>query len=318
MKKILFASLTLFTLVILGTGCLKDKDYENQAYGTQVQSGSGVGFPAALKSLSLDLGIVSSAGVDSILGPFIALESSPRSSDVHVNLEIVDDLVTNAVDEDGNSRNLIVLPPSYYSFANGGLNRTIKAGYNLDSLVILLSNSATLDPSQTYGIGLRLTGADNGISVISDRDEYLITFTIRNQYDGIYSVVSGHVTRYLSPGVPAGDALSGDLTGNPDVYLVTADATSCTIPIPPGPGQLLWAAGSNSSVAGINGLKVLVDGATNAVTMSSQQNATLTNWAGHPNDYDPATKTFRLAFIWNPATTTREYEIVLKYVGPRP
>ena len=89
MKKILFASLTLFTLVILGTGCLKDKDYENQAYGTQVQSGSGVGFPAALKSLSLDLGIVSSAGVDSILGPFIALESSPRSSDVHVNLEIV-------------------------------------------------------------------------------------------------------------------------------------------------------------------------------------------------------------------------------------
>lgn len=53
-----------------------------------------------------------------------------------------------------------------------------------------------------------------------------------NNYDGVYSTVSGWVTRYLSPGVPANDALSGDLTGNPDVYMITSDLLSCSIPTP--------------------------------------------------------------------------------------
>ena len=81
-------------------------------------------------------------------------------------------------------------------------------------------------------------------------------------------------------------------------------------------GCLKWAY-PNGSVAGINGLSISIDPVTNLVTMSSAANATLTNWAGHENKYDPITKTFYLAFRWNPAANVREYEIVLKYKGPK-
>jgi hypothetical protein len=70
-------------------------------------------------------------------------------------------------------------------------------------------------------------------------------------------------------------------------------------------------------VAGIDGLTVFVDPVTKLVNMTSVQNLTLTNWAGKPNDYNPATKTFRISMRWNPTGNTREYEIVLKYKGPR-
>ncbi|HMK26363.1 MAG TPA: hypothetical protein VK483_10060, partial [Chitinophagaceae bacterium] len=36
------------------------------------------------------------------------------------------------------------------------------------------------------------------------------------------------------------------------------------------------------------------------------------------NKYDPATKTFHVAFEWNPTTTTRRIEAILKYKKPRP
>jgi hypothetical protein len=137
--------------------------------------------------------------------------------------------------------------------------------------------------------------------------------------------VSGKVTRYTSPGAPAGDVLSGDLAGNPDVSLITSGPNAVVVPVPatPNPGTLYWAAASGSQVAGIDGLKITVDPATNLVTMSSTLNTTLANWAGSTpginyNRYDPATKTFYLAFKWNPTSNVREYEIVLKYKGPRP
>jgi hypothetical protein len=89
------------------------------------------------------------------------------------------------------------------------------------------------------------------------------------------------------------------------------------VPLPGDPGCLKWAATAGSNVAGINGLSIAIDPVTNLVTMASTQNLTLTNWAGHENKYDPVTQTFYLAFRWNPLANVREYEIVLKYKGPK-
>ena len=98
----------------------------------------------------------------------------------------------------------------------------------------------------------------------------------------------------------------------------TSGATSLSVPPSSSQvGALQWAFGNNSNVAGINGLSIAIDPVTNLVTMTSAANATLTNWAGHENKYDPLTQTFYLAFRWNPATSVREYEIVLKYKGPK-
>ena len=79
--------------------------------------------------------------------------------------------------------------------------------------------------------------------------------------------------------------------------------------------SITWHGGGG--VGGVGGLSATIDPATNLVTMASTENATLTNWAGKENKYDPATKTFTLNFRWNPTSTTREYSVVLKYEGPR-
>lgn len=182
-------------------------------------------------------------------------------------------------------------------------------------------NKAPLDPSKSYAIRFTIASVSEGI--ISELGKTIEVYvSVKNQYDGIYSVVSGKVTRYTAPGVPAGDALSGNLAGNPDVYMVTVNANTVTIPVAGQVGSLQWAAGNNSAVAGIDGLRIAVNQTTNQVTVTSLGNATLANWAGSTpgityNRYDPATKTFYLAFNWNPTANVREYEIVLKYKGPR-
>lgn len=166
-----------------------------------------------------------------------------------------------------------------------------------------------MDLSKQYAFGLQITQTSVGKASLGSGFG-IVNVIVKNKYDGIYSVVSGLVTRYTSPGVPAGDALSGSLAGNPDVSMATLGANTVEIT------GLQWA-NSGGGVGGIANLRATVDPLTNLVTMSALGSATLGNWAGHENKYDPATKTFYLAFRWNPATTTREYEIVLKYKGPR-
>jgi hypothetical protein len=219
------------------------------------------------------------------------------------------------------------LPVAWYTIQTDGVKTggqggtftfTFKPGEFSKEIFITVPDATLLNPSLLYGLGFRIMTADAG-GKLSTQRVLIVEVGAKNPYDGIYSVISGWVTRYTAPGVPAGDAISGDLTGNPDVYMVTTGAFRCNIPPVSTPGGLYWAnaAVNNSMVAGIDGLNATVDPSTNLVTMQSPSNATLTNWAGHINDYDPATKTFRLAFRWNPTSTVREYEIVLKYAGPR-
>jgi hypothetical protein len=185
---------------------------------------------------------------------------------------------------------------------------TFNPGEHAKPLLIKL-DPTKLDLAQQYALGFTITDA-SGAKISDGQSSAMVEVGVKNKYDGKYSVVSGTVTRYLSPGVPANDALSGDLAGNPDVTMVTVGANTVEII------GLNWAA-AQGGVGGINNLRATVDPATNLVTVFALGNATLANWAGHVNRYDPATKTFYLAFRWNPATTTREYEIVLKYKGPR-
>jgi hypothetical protein len=217
------------------------------------------------------------------------------------------------------------LPISWYTLQSSGVKTggqggvftfTFKPGEYSKEIYVTIPDATLFNPSALYGLGYTITSADAG-SKIADAKAVVVEIGAKNQYDGIYSIVSGLVTRYTAPGSPAGDALSGSLAGNPDIHLVTVGATTCQIPLPGSTGCLAWAFGSNSNVAGIDGLRASVNTSTNVVTMTSAGNATLTNWAGRVNQYDPATKTFTLAFRWNPTANVREYEVILKYKAPR-
>lgn len=197
----------------------------------------------------------------------------------------------------------------------GSFTFTFKPGEFSKQIYINIPDATVMNPSALYGLGFTITSvsADSKISTLKS---VVVEIGAKNAWDGVYSVESGLVTRYTAPGVPAGDVLSGSLAGNPDVYLITVGATTLAIP-PPGTGGLQWAAGNNSYVAGVDGLRLVVDPSTNLTSMTSLGNATLTNWAGKINKYDPGTKTFYLAFRWNPTANVREYEVVLKYKRSR-
>ena len=163
-------------------------------------------------------------------------------------------------------------------------------------------NKANLNLSNQYAIGMKLVTVSQGIINVLE-EEVIATFLVKNPYDGIYSYVSGSVVRYLSPGVPANDALSGPLTTSlPDVKFVTTGAATNLLQ------GLQWSGGGG--VGGVDPVTVTTNAATNATTTTSTTAVTMANIAGQPNNYNPATKTFTLNFWWNPTSTTREYHVV--------
>lgn len=221
---------------------------------------------------------------------------------------IKDDALITAYNT-AHSSSFVVLPADAYSLTGDPGSITFGPGETVKSFNIKLDKSK-LDLSKQYALGYSIAEVGSSGQISGDMKNVLFNVGVKNPYDGIYSIQSGSVIRYNAPGEPAGDALSGSVSGNPDLTLSTVGATTVQI------GNLRWAGGT-SGVAGIDNLRATVDPATNQVTMFSLGNASLKNWPGKENRYDPATKTFYLAFHWNPTGVVREYEMVIKYKGPR-
>lgn len=314
MKRILITAFSAITLSALVSSCLKDKGFEDQKYGTIVKEVKGVAFPLAPTSPVLG-SINSLTESQTYQLPNITLEQEGvAASDVTVTVSLNNALVDAANTQDP-SLDLTVLPADAYTLSTTSV--VIPKGSKFsDALKLVIPNSSSLDPNLTYALGFSITAVSAGYTIAANQKDVVIGFAIKNAYDGIYSVESGLVTRYTSPGVPAGDAISGPLGGNPDVYLLTSGANSVSIPPSGVEGGLFWS-GGGSMVAGVDGITLTVDPGTNQVTSRSAGNATFGNWAGRDNYYDPATKTFHLSFRWNPTANVREYEVVLKYKGPR-
>lgn len=245
-----------------------------------------------------------------------ATRPSDMSQSLTVKVEKDQSLVTAYNTAHGT--NYIELPAASYTLSPDISTVTFAPGEDVKTVRIRVDKSS-LSLSNQYALGFKITSVGPGAEISTAYRSAVYSIGIKNKYDGVYSVESGVVTRYSAPGVPSGDAFSGSVAGNPDVKLITSGPNSVNFPIATAGvagGALGWAGGA-VAVAGIDGLRITVDPVTNLVTMSSAGNATLGNWAGHVNKYDPATQTFYLAFAWNPLTTPREYEVVLKYKGPR-
>jgi len=229
------------------------------------------------------------------------------NSPLTVKVALSPTLITDYNSAHGTS--YVALPATAYTLSDD-LNNIVLAAGEATKKIKIRVDKAQLDLSKQYALGFSITEVGSGakLSVLKDA---LFSIGVKNKYDGVYSYVSGLVTRYTSPGVPANDALSGPLgPANPDVELITSGANTVRI------AGLTWSGGT-SGVGGIDPVSATVNPATNAVTMASGTNASLANWAGKPNNYDPTGKTFTLNFAWNPTTTPREYSVVLKYKGPR-
>ncbi|WP_165305075.1 BT_3987 domain-containing protein [Pedobacter sp. SYP-B3415] len=233
----------------------------------------------------------------------------PAAQDIIVNVGVRSDAVTKLNDEKkiiSSYVPYVELPSSLYTITTPTV--TIPAGQRSASVKVAFKTSS-FDFSKKYALPIAITSTSFG-SPSGNFGTILLNVTAKNEWDGIYSVSSGVVTRYTAPGVPAGDALSGNLAGNPDITATSINGTTVELT------NLRWAGGS-SAVSGIENLRATINPATNQVTMTSGVNPTLRNIPGKDNKYDPATKTFTLNFDWNQTSTPREMTLVIKYKGSR-
>jgi len=233
---------------------------------------------------------------------------APRTqpaNDIQVTLELDDALITAYNNAHGTS--YLPLPANAFTLPSP-LTFTIPKT-SKEFIIPITINKSNLNLANQYALGVKIVSISEGL--INDFEKEIVaTFLVKNIYDGKYSYVSGLVTRYTAPGVPANDALSGPLGPSlPDVSMITTGATTVRL------AGLQWSGGGG--VGGVDPITLSIDPVTNLVTSSSGANASFGNWAGKENKYDPATKTFTLNFRWNPTSTTREYSVVFKYSGSR-
>lgn len=238
----------------------------------------------------------------------------PATEDIHVTMVSSQDSLANynkAKETD------YVMPGGAgtpaFTLVDGGVV-TIPKGSNYGYLKIK-TVTANYFGSATYAFSYRISGVQESGYIVSANNGYSITpFIPKNKYDGTYLYGPGLVERFTGCCTqnPSSDALQGPFTSLDDADLETTGLN--TLAFSP-----LWSSGGG--VAGIDGTYITVgttplsDG-TLPVVMACSSNATLKNIAGETNNYDPATKTFKLAFEWG-AVNKRTVRTTLVYKGPR-
>jgi hypothetical protein len=307
MRKITLAFLPALLLVAL-SGCLKDKDFENDKYGIRIDENKGVAFTQSSKS-PVVVGINSQSTSLTVDGPLLALESGEAiGSPVTVTVQINQQLVTDAG----------LIPLQMTDFSINSLTVTIPAGQKVsDALKITIPNSGLLDPNQSYGIGFTITSVDNGYKIAANQKNVVIAFNIKNKYDGVYLLKGKHNrSPYLFP-------------YELEVEMITAGPTSVAYFLPDPAvndyGHPIGTASGWSHYGNTLAPVLTFDGTTNQITgVHNGGGATplfLHTGPGINNYYDPLTKTIYAHFYYVTGAgqdfTNRGWSDTLTYIGPR-
>lgn len=303
-KAFLFTQLAAL-LIIMMTGCLKDKRFDNNEMGIHITDIKGVALTESSVSPVVK-GITGQAAAVVVGGPLLTIESSGvASADVNVALAYDQSLVTAA--------GLTPLPAGTFSLST--LNPVIPAGSNsIQNLKLSVTNSNVLDPSKIYGVGFKITSVGQGYQIAANQSTVVIAFAIKNKYDGIYKL-HGHHNR-----VPY------TFDYDTEIYLITVGPSSVIFywpevssnghPIGVGVGQTSWYGPGISPV-------IVFDQVTDLVTnvYNNPPNATvITMFKGagsRVSKYNPTTKAITVDWNYN-GNPLRAFFDDLTYVGPRP
>lgn len=314
MKK--YYNLLILSLAVVSlSSCLKD-DKEIIKPGASpaviefqspspISSPSGAIFATYNKSYGLDAATVTYDVVVNYTG------SEDAPNDIPITIGINPTAVADYNTEQHTTLDPMQNSPSLYTFPT---SVTIPKGQRM-AKITLSFKPQSFDLSKTYGLALKLTSP--AVPSSGNFGTIILAINAKNPYDGLYKQTAGYIQRYTSGAATTGDALNGLLKFNPDVTATTINANTVLLT------GLRWGDGgtgsaSSSGVAGIDGLRITIDPATNLVTMSATTNALLKNIPGTVNKYDPATRTFTLNFDWNQTTNKREIrDWVITYSGVR-
>jgi Domain of unknown function (DUF1735) len=168
------------------SSCLKDKGFEDNDYGIDIEDIKGVAFPLAPSSPVIR-SINSQTTTQDFECPNITLEQEgAAASDVTVTVTLNNALVAAAMAADP-TLNLTVLPADAYTIPTTSI--VIPAGQKFsDALKLSIPNSSTLDPTLTFAVGFTITAVSPGYTIAANQKDIVVGFSIKNKYDGIYSL----------------------------------------------------------------------------------------------------------------------------------
>jgi hypothetical protein len=285
--------LFVLPIVLAFTSCLKNSPY-NVDFS---QGGASVDLPLAAANAN---GIVSfsyGATVTTTMIPVYVNVASPAVPNKSTTATLALDTAFFNSFNAANGGGFSVLPDSVYSVPTW--NVTIPEGQRLDSIPVTYDFSK-MDLSQNYILPITIAQAS---LPIEQWNHLLIYVSVKNQYDGIYSL-KGYTLR-------AGDATRTGNFGGMTMPLITAGPTSVTF------GSLQpWADGSGVSIGNPLLSFSTAGAAPYPVTITSPGGAY--NDPSYSSVYDPSTLTFYISFTWGAGPASRLATDTLTYQGPRP
>ena len=213
MKKLFLNNKYLYFTLALGiilSSCLKDKGFDNGEYGTVNSNTEGqrwISIPLAANAVN-NVGVESKDGFQSIsLFPVSFDFKDPAASDITATVRLNNALITDP--------GITLLPTNAYTLASNTL--TVKAGQRISDPLPISINTSMLDPTKRYGIAFTLESVSpSDIMIPTNLRNAVFAFTIKNRFDGIYTL------RFrMEPGSDRAASWAGPYTYAYDQHLVT-------------------------------------------------------------------------------------------------
>ena len=179
------------------TSCLKDKGFDESEYQlvTKTEGQEWVSIPfAGRPNGAVNLGVESKAGMQTVsLFPISYDFKDPAPQDITATFTLNNDLVTAyntaMTTSDPNFTPVEVLPANAYTVP--GLTLTIPSGQRVSEAFPIQMNTSLLDPTQKYAVGFTLSSVSKtSASIPKNMRNVIFVFTIKNRFDGIYSIRS--------------------------------------------------------------------------------------------------------------------------------
>jgi len=304
MKKYFHQLLLMCFVVAIGTGCLKDKDYEAQKYGIQVddQNSEHISFNQLIVNPT-------NKGLDQVATPQVIATTAVyyqwkdvNQQDIHVKLALDTSLLAQYATP---GSPITPLPDSLVSFPT---DIVIPAGKRFQEFTITVTDASGLNPLLKYGIAIKMVSTDVGY--INNNDVLVYLVNIKSKYDGLYQL-NGYFV-HPTPAYVGGfevDDIELRTSGPASVEMFWRSADDYAHPFS-NAGSLTYFASQAP--------RFTFNPATDEIISVENVYAAGTAYTLDPtynNRYDPATKTIYAQYSYTGGT--RIYTDTLTYLGPR-
>ncbi len=203
MKKLSSSIFLLSFITLAFVGCLKDEGFNNNKYGINDPGASvpAVGFTEGIKvNDGNPIGVDASPTKQDYSFIINYTGSEPPASDIVINLALDNSVVTayNNNPVHLNDPKLTIAPAGAISIP---ATVTIPKGQRYTTVNLSITDGTLFDPSKKYAFGARITSVNNaGVQVAQNLSTVLVLISVKNKYDGKYSLVFTNYHPSSNPG----------------------------------------------------------------------------------------------------------------------